>query len=68
MALKEGKTSKTISYNISELLRSWKSKNKLGYSHPKNKSKAFRQAIAIAYSKAKKPKGKSAVAKLLKQL
>ena len=54
MPLKSGK--KNIGSNIAELMKAYKKKGKIGSSKPQNKSKASKQAIAIALSKARKKK------------
>ena len=54
MPLKKGSSSKTISKNISELMRSFKKKGKIGNFKPKTKKKALKQSIAIALSSAGK--------------
>jgi hypothetical protein len=56
MPLKKGSSSKTISKNISELIRSYNKTGKIGSSKPKTKKKAQKQAIAIALSSAGKSK------------
>jgi len=58
--LKSGKSKKVVSENISEVMRSYKKKGKIGTSRPKSKAKAQKQAVAIALSKAglSKKKGK----------
>lgn len=53
MPLKKGKSKKTISKNIGELVKSYKKKGSIGTSHPKSKKAAQKQAVAIALSKAK---------------
>lgn len=58
MPLKSGKSKKVISENISETMRSYKKKGKIGTSRPKNKADAQKQAVAIALSKAGVPKKK----------
>lgn len=58
MPLKSGKSKKVISENISETMRSYKKKGKIGTSRPKSKAKAQKQAVAIALSKAGVPKKK----------
>jgi hypothetical protein len=50
MPLLPGK--KNLGKNVSELMHSFKSKHKIGTSHPKNTAAARKQAAAIAYSKA----------------
>lgn len=61
MPLKKGKSDKTVSSNISEMMRSYGKSGKIGSSNPKSKQKAVKQATAIALSEAgrarKKAKG-----------
>jgi len=54
MPLKMGKSKKVISSNIEELLHHYKEDGTIGTSHPKSMKKAQKQAVAIAYSIAKK--------------
>jgi flavin-binding protein dodecin len=54
MPLKKGKSKKVINSNIEELLHNYKKDGIIGTSHPKSMKKAQKQAVAIAYSKAKK--------------
>jgi hypothetical protein len=54
MPLKSGKSKKTISGNIEEMMRSWKSKGSIGNTTPKSSKKAQQIAAAAAYSKEKK--------------
>ncbi len=54
MPLKKGKSKKVISSNIAELLHNYKEDGTIGTSHPKSMKQAQKQAVAIAYSKAKK--------------
>ena len=56
MPLMKGSGPKTISQNIKELMDSYKQKGSIGTSTPANKSKAQKQAIAIAESEARKSK------------
>lgn len=56
MPLKSGSSQKTIGKNVSELMRSYKKKGKIGTSRPKSKKQAQKQAVAIALSKAGKSK------------
>ena len=56
MPLKKGKSKKVISSNIEELLHSYKENGTIGTSHPESMEKAQKQAVAIAYSTAKKKK------------
>ena len=59
MPIKKGKSKKVISENISEIIRSYKKKGKIGTSRPKSAKKAQQQAIAIAMSSARKSKKKA---------
>jgi len=54
MPLKRGNSKKVISSNIEELLHHYKEDGTIGTSHPKSMKKAQKQAVAIAYSKAKR--------------
>jgi hypothetical protein len=54
MPLKKGKSKKVINSNIEELLHSYKEDGTIGASQPKSMKLAQKQAVAIAYSKAKK--------------
>jgi hypothetical protein len=56
MPLKSGKSQKTISTNIGEMVRKFKDSGKIGTSRPASKRAAVRQAAAIAYSKARTTK------------
>ncbi len=56
MPLKVGKSSKTISKNISEMTRSYKKKGSIGTSKPESAEKARSQMVAIALKKAGKSK------------
>jgi len=56
MPLKRGKTQKIISGNIGEMISSYKKTGKIGTSTPENKGAAIKQAAAIAYSTAGKPR------------
>jgi hypothetical protein len=56
MPLKRGSSTKTISSNIAELIKSWKSTGKIGTARPKNLAEAQKMAAAIAYDKAKRKK------------
>lgn len=55
MPLKPGKSDKVVSANISEMVRSYGKKGKIGASKPESKTKAIKQATAIALAKARKP-------------
>lgn len=52
MPLKKGSSDKTVSGNISEMMRSYGKTGKIGSSKPKSKSKATKQATAIALAEA----------------
>lgn len=54
MPLKTGKSNKVVSTNISEMVRSYGKTGKIGASKPESKTKAIKQATAIALSKAGK--------------
>jgi hypothetical protein len=54
----KGKSAKTISKNIGEMVRSFKESGKIGTSKPANVRKAVKQASAIALSKAGKSRMK----------
>ena len=58
MPLSKGKSQKTISGNIGEMVRSYKESGKIGTSRPASKRAAVKQAAAIAYSKAGKSRMK----------
>jgi len=60
--IKSGKSQKTISSNIGEIIKSWKESGKIGTSSPKSLKEARAQAAAISYAKAR-----SAGAKIPKQ-
>lgn len=53
MPLKKGKSKKVISANIEELLHNYKENGTIGTSHPRSMKKAQKQAVAIAFEKAK---------------
>jgi len=56
MPLKKGKSKKVISENIEEIMYSFHKKGTIGTSTPESNGKAQKQAIAIAFSMAKKKK------------
>ena len=58
MPLKKGKSRKTMSANIKELVDTYKQSGKIGTSKPKSKKKAIKQAVAISYATARKSKSK----------
>ena len=67
MPLKSGKSQKTISANIGEMVGSFKEKGKIGTSTPKSTAAAIKQASAIAYSKAGANNPSNAPKKVLKK-
>ena len=58
MPLKSGRSSKTISGNIKEMVHSYKKKGSIGTSKPGSVGKAVKQAAAIAYAKAGRSRSK----------
>lgn len=58
MPLKSGKSQKTISKNIGEMLGKYKKTGKIRTSKPKSMKAAVAQASAAAYTKAGKSKKK----------
>lgn len=56
MPLKAGKSQKTVSGNIQEMMRAYKTKGSIGNTSPKSPKKAQQIAAAAAYSKARKSK------------
>jgi hypothetical protein len=56
MPLKSGKSKKTISKNIGEMVSKYKTTGKIGTSKPKSMKAAVAQASAAAYEKAGKSK------------
>jgi hypothetical protein len=58
MPLMKGKSAKTISKNIGEMVRGFKESGKIGTSKPSSVRKAVKQASAIALSKAGKSRMK----------
>ena len=59
MPLKSGFSQKTVGKNISELMKSYSKKGKIGTSKPVSKKAAQKQAVAISLSKAGKTKKES---------
>jgi hypothetical protein len=53
MPLKKGSSRKTMSKNIKTEMDEYKKSGKIGNSKPASKKKAQKQAVAIAYSKAR---------------
>lgn len=62
MPLKSGKSKKTISSNIGEIMASYKKKGTIGTSKPKSKKAAVKQAVAISLAKARQTGKKKTIA------
>jgi hypothetical protein len=58
MPLRKGSSNPVVSHNIKTLVDNWKKDGSIGTSHPPTKTKAIRQAVAIALSKAGKSRDK----------
>jgi len=56
MPLQEGSSKETISQNVSELIKAFKKKGKIGNVTPENMGKARKVALAAAFSSARKDK------------
>lgn len=56
MPLKSGKSDKTVSFNIKELVHSGREKGHIGTGPPKSGKALQKQAVAIALKKAGKSK------------
>jgi hypothetical protein len=54
MPLKRGKSDATVKTNIKKLVHEYENDGTVGTSHPKNKKKAVKQAVAIALKSAGK--------------
>ena len=54
MPLRKGSSQAVVSSNIKTLVDEWKKNGLIGTSHPPTKTKAIKQAVAIALSKAGK--------------
>jgi hypothetical protein len=52
MPLKKGSSRSIVSSNIKTLVEDWKKDGSIGTSHPATKTKAIKQAVAIAMNKA----------------
>jgi hypothetical protein len=52
MPLKKGSSRSIVSSNIKTLVDDWKKDGSIGTSHPATKTKAIKQAVAIAMNKA----------------
>ena len=57
MPLKEGSSRDIIGSNIKEIVHSWENSGNIGTSHPTDKKKAVKQAVAIALEKSRESKG-----------
>jgi hypothetical protein len=58
LPLKKGSSQSVVSGNIKTLIDEWKKDGSIGTSHPPTKTKAIKQAVAIALSKAGKTREK----------
>lgn len=65
--LKKGRSQATISSNIAECIRSYKSKGTIGNTTPKSLKHAMKICQAAAYSSARKSKGKSVISEALRK-
>lgn len=54
MPLKKGRSQKTVSKNIGEMMGAYKEKGKIGTSRPASKKAAQKQAVAVALQSAGK--------------
>lgn len=54
MPLKSGKSREAVKSNIKTLVHEYEEGGTIGKSHPKNKKKAIKQAVAISLKKAGK--------------
>jgi len=54
MPLRKGSSQEVVSRNIKTLVDDWKKDGSIGSSHPPTKTKAIKQAVAIALGKAGK--------------
>jgi hypothetical protein len=52
MPLKKGSSRSVVSSNVKALVDDWKKDGSIGTSHPATKTKAIKQAVAIAIDKA----------------
>lgn len=65
MPFAKGRSQATISKNIAECIRSYKSSGKIGNTTPKSLKHAMSICQAAAYTSARRSKGKSAVSEAL---
>ena len=65
MPLKKGSSKKTISSNIRECIKSYKSKGTIGSIKPKNLAHAMKICSGMSYSSARKGKKKSPISEAL---
>ena len=66
MPLRKGRSQATISSNIAECIRSYKSSGKIGNTTPRNLAHASKICQAAAYTSARRSKGKSVVSEALR--
>lgn len=65
MPFKSGRSQATISANIAECIRSYKSKGTIGNTTPRNLKHAMKICQAAAYTSARRSRGKSVVSEAL---
>ncbi len=65
MPFKSGRSQATISSNIEECIRSYKSKGTIGNTTPRNLKHAVKICQGAAYTSARRSKGKSVVSEAL---
>ncbi len=66
MPLRKGRSQATISANIAECIRSYKSKGAIGNITPRNLKHAMKICSGIVYKTARGSKGKSVVSEVLR--
>ena len=67
MPFAKGRSQATISKNIAECIRSYKSSGKIGNTTPKSLKHAVKICSAAAYTSARRSRGKSVVSEALRK-